>query len=468
MDAKSTLSRVFTGNFPDPGEGSPADSSTLGRNVFHSCLRYTKPMRKGIVLVGMLMALQSASPAAQSSIYADRIAASVNGDVILESDVNAQRQPFIRSLINLPLGVIPPGKRPTDRELLEELIVIKLLEQEAARKNITLDDRAVDAVIDSIKKRNKNMTQDMLVMYLAANGLSYSEFRKLMILQFKLNKLIESEVTKKMPLSEEDAQNYFKANRDKIDDHFVKLVESLTPSRPPEEMARPEIPTHEEIFEGGTLRLRQITLKLPPGARRQDMEKVQALGKRIFQEVLTGADFAKLAQQYSQDSLAKKGGDLGSMNYKEMVPQLQKMVQRMKPGDVTPPLGSKDQIVLFYLAEAKGRHSRNVPIPEKQRKLMEERLKQEYERQAAQMREQAQAASKAPQPKKPESEEQSSPADTTENLKTTSGILTPEEAKEYNKVRDKVMFILRTEKTQEKIKEWIGQLKQDSIIEVKL
>jgi len=468
MLANGASTRDIAGNPPGSFEHNSAGCNPLSRTMFYSCSRHREPTRTVIVLVGILMVLQHTGFAAQAAGYADRIAATVNGAVILESDVNTYRQPFVRSLVNLPLGVIPPGKRPTDRELLEELIVIQLLEQDAAKKGLTLDDRAVDSAIDSIKKRNKNMTQDMLVMHLAANGLSYAEFRKLMMRQFKLTKLIESEVARKVPLSEEDAEVYFKANRDKIDEQYSKLMESLAPPRPTEDMARPEIPTHEEIFEGGTVRLRQITLKVPAGAKRQGQEKAQATAKRIFQEVRTGADFAKLAQQYSQDSLAKSGGDLGSMNYKEMVPALQQMVQRMMPGDVTPPLGGKDQIVLFYLAEAKGRHSKKVPIPEKQRKLMEERLKQEYERQAGQMRDQAQAASKAPKGTKPRAEEESSPADRGDNPKTTSGILTPEETKEYKKVRDKVMLILRSEKTQERLKEWIGQLRKDSIIEVKL
>jgi hypothetical protein len=99
---------------------------------------------------------------------------------------------------------------------------------------------------------------------------------------------------------------------------------------------------------------------------------------------------------------------------------------------------------------------------------MEERLKQEYGRQLDQTREQAQAASKVPQGKKLKAEEESSAGDAANNSKSTSGILTPDEAREFNKVRDKVMGILKTEKIQERMKEWIGQLRKDSIIEIKL
>ena len=121
--------------------------------------------------------------------YSDRIAAIVNSDVILESDVKKAKQPFMRSLMNLPLGVVPPGKWPTEREILDELVVIHLLEQDAAKKGVNLDEKAVDAALESIKKRN-NLSQEQFTIFLAANGLTYSDYRKVMMKQFKLSELI--------------------------------------------------------------------------------------------------------------------------------------------------------------------------------------------------------------------------------------------------------------------------------------
>ncbi len=125
---------------------------------------------------------------------------------------------------------------------------------------------------------------------------------------------------------------------------------------------------------GGKVRLRQIVLKIPSGDKKE-MQKVMAKAQKIYHEAVTGADFAQLAKKYSQDSLASKGGDLGFMNYKDLVPELQKVVQRMKEGDVFQPLGGKDSVIIFYLAEAKNRQMKREPIPEKYRKQLEEQLK---------------------------------------------------------------------------------------------
>ncbi|MGO8822114.1 MAG: hypothetical protein ACLQO6_12950, partial [Desulfomonilaceae bacterium] len=72
-------------------------------------------------LVSVLVCLSVAKMVCAAT-YSDRIAAIVNSDVILESDVKKQKQPLIRNLINLPLGIVPPGKWPTEREILDELV----------------------------------------------------------------------------------------------------------------------------------------------------------------------------------------------------------------------------------------------------------------------------------------------------------------------------------------------------------
>ncbi|MEI7448627.1 MAG: peptidylprolyl isomerase [Desulfomonile sp.] len=402
-----------------------------------------------------------------SSVYSDRVVAVVNNDVILESDLKKHKQPFMRNIMNLPLGVIPPGKWPTEKEILDELIVIRLLEQEAVKKGINLDDKAVEASIESIRKRN-NLSQDQFVLFLAANDMTYADYKKIMTRQFKLTRLIDSEVTRKVPMSEDDAQKYFIANRDKIDEQFSKLVEGLTPARPPGEQVKPDIPTHEEMFIGGKIRLRQITLKIPSEAKQKDVQKVMEISKRIFQDSVAGGDFAKLAQKYSQDPNSKNGGDLGFISYKDMVPGLQKMVQRMKPGDVTPPLKTKDAIIMFYLADAQGRQVKKVPLPEKTRKEMEKRWKEAYERRDTRQNRNPDSESSEENELKGKQKNGADSGKTDDQQKKPSGILSALDEKEYEKVKNKVISIVRNDKIQTRMKEWLEQLKKNSIIDVKL
>lgn len=409
--------------------------------------------------------------------FSDRIVAVVNGDVILKSDVAKQKQPVMRNFFQLPLGVVPPGKVPTEREILDELVAIHLLEQEAAKKNVTVDERSVLASIDAIRKRNK-VTHDQFVVKLAASGMDYADFVKVYGRHLKLTKLIQMEVISKVKIDEKDGEEFFKKNRGRIDEILMELTTGRPASEQPDEEVKPNIPTEMEVYVGGRLRLRQITLEVPKGAKRGEAEKVKKTAQHVLREAMTGADFGALARKYSQDSLAKGGGDLGIMNYKDMVPGVQKLVQHMKEGDVRP-IELKDRVMIFYLEDAKGRTLKKVPIPERERRLLEKRFKEEQQRlKARQPRQPAQAGVAPDQTsEKPNTTQKGANSGKDESAKKddkgkdggkSSGILTPEEEKAYQKVRDKVMAIVRTERMEARMKEWIEQLKKDAIIEVKL
>lgn len=429
-------------------------------------LMETKLKRHFIIILFVAVAVFVQQQTLMAESYSDRIAAIVNSDVILESDVKKAKQPFMRSLMNLPLGIVPPGKWPTEREILDELIVIHLLEQDAAKKGINLDDKAVDAALESIKKRN-NLSQEQFTIFLAANGMSYNDYRKVMMKQFKLTKLIETEVTRKTPITEEDAQKYFKDHKDEIGEQYKKLLESMNVAPPQPEQDKPNIPTHEDLHTGGKIRLRQITLKLPSDKKSKDLNKAMETAKQIYKEAQTGGDFSQLAKKYSQDPLAKSGGDLGFMDYKDMVPALQKMVQRMKPGDMTPPLQSQQAIILFYMDEAKGRQTKSVPIPEKTRKALEKRWQEEKDKRAAQQKARNKHDAEAQEAPDPVSAKNSGDSSNSAASKPT-GILSPEEESEYRKVKGKVMAVMRTDQIKSRMKEWIDTLKKSSIIEVKM
>jgi peptidyl-prolyl cis-trans isomerase SurA len=416
-------------------------------------------MKKTIIgAILVCLAMTGPVPVCCGSLYSDKIVAVVNGDVILESDVKKHKLPVMRNLMNLPLGVIPPGKWPTEKEILDELVIIQLMEQEAARKSVKVDDRAVDASIESIKKRN-NLADDQFAMFLAASGLTIPDYRKVMKRSYLLNKLIAGEVTQKIPLSEEDAVDYFKKHKDEIDDVYKKLTQSVAPPQAQQAEAKmPEIPTHEELNVGGKLRLRQITLKLPTDGKRRDVEKVMEKARQIYDEARTGADFGQLAKKHSQDSSAKSGGDLGSMNYNDMVPNFQKLVERLKEGDITPPLQTPNAVIIFYLQEAKGRTIKKVPIPKRQREEWERRWREEKARREAEIKKQQEQA------KHQEEDE----AEAGDKPKLAAGQLTSEEEKQYLKVRKKIIGIIRHEKIQAKLKDWIDELKKNAIIEEKI
>ncbi len=397
-------------------------------------------------------------------MYSDRIAAVVNGDVILESDIEKHKRPIIRNLTYLPLGVVPPGKWPTEKEILDELIVKRLLEQEAHRRGIKIPEDAVTRLVQQ-KRKSNNLSHDQFVLFLAFNGVQYTDYLDMMRRQIKLNSLLSAEVHDKVPLSEEDAQHYFKDHKDTLEDEYRELVERLAPPEPPKpKEVEPDFPTHREIYVGGTVRIRRIVLTIPPDASRAERTRVEAKARKIMKDARMGADFAKLAKQYSDGPLAASGGDLGYVRYRDLRKNMQELVKSMKKGDVQGPAVTPNGILIFFLADAKGRKTKKVPIPKRVRdQWLKEWKKAQKEKQEA-MR-------KKPPPRNPNKPKGDAAADEPDlkDVKVKDlGILTPEEEKEYAKWREKIIRMLRHKKSNERLKEWIEKLKKNSIIEVKL
>src|SRR5439155_3361214 len=69
----------------------------------------------------------------------------------------------------------------------------------------------------------------------------------------------------------------------------------------------------------------------------QAEDAVKAKAEDILKQAKAGADFAELAKKYSEDEQsAKNGGDLDYFGKGRMVPEFDKVVFEMKPGEISP------------------------------------------------------------------------------------------------------------------------------------
>ena len=60
--------------------------------------------------------------------------------------------------------------------------------------------------------------------------------------------------------------------------------------------------------------------------------------RKIYSQARSGADFGGLARQYSQDSSAGNGGDLGWFADGMMVAPFEEAVHKLKPGQISAPV----------------------------------------------------------------------------------------------------------------------------------
>ena len=93
---------------------------------------------------------------------------------------------------------------------------------------------------------------------------------------------------------------------------------------------------------------------------------------QIRERLLNGASFADMARQYSDDSSAAKGGDLGWVSPGETVPEFEHAMNALKPGEISQPVQTPFG---FHLIEVLARRDQDV-TKERQRLLARQALRE--------------------------------------------------------------------------------------------
>jgi peptidyl-prolyl cis-trans isomerase D len=90
------------------------------------------------------------------------------------------------------------------------------------------------------------------------------------------------------------------------------------------------------------VRARHILFQLTPEAPQETLDAVRAKAQKVLEEARSGADFAELARQYSEDPGSKdQGGDLGFFTRERMVKSFSDAAFSMAPGQISDLVASR-------------------------------------------------------------------------------------------------------------------------------
>lgn len=245
---------------------------------------------------------------------ADRVAAVVGDSIILVSDI--QREILRMEARNVEVPTDPEGRRAAMRQVLDELIDLQLILQAAARDTTLLPtpeliDERVDAAIQDVEQRVGGA--QALQEALAADGMSMTEFREgyrtdiraLQTRQLFLQRRLAD--ARPVVVTEAEMRAFYDAQREQLQE-------------------RPELISLEQVF-------------LRPTAPDSAWTAARAVADSLVRELLTGADFAALAEANSDDpGSAANGGDLGWFRRGNMVPEFEDVAFRMPDNQVSPPV----------------------------------------------------------------------------------------------------------------------------------
>ena len=88
-------------------------------------------------------------------------------------------------------------------------------------------------------------------------------------------------------------------------------------------------------------RVSHILIKVPAVGGSAAEDQARARAESALARIRGGADFAQVAKEMSEDpSTASRGGDLGLISAGELVPEVDKLIQSLKPGELGGPVRS--------------------------------------------------------------------------------------------------------------------------------
>jgi peptidyl-prolyl cis-trans isomerase SurA len=269
------------------------------------------------ILTGItLLALLALHPSLSQAQVVDGIAAVVNEELITTFELDKEYQQMQKEADKIPAA----EKMGLRSVALNRLVDKKLIEQKVRELDIKVMDDEVKLAIDDVKKQN-NMDQDALVRALAAQGLTFEQYRTQLKEQLEKLRLMSQEVRSKIQVGDQEVRDYYEANRAKYG-----AVEQF--------------------------RARHIFFKVDRKGGAAELARVEAVAAGVLKEARAGKDFAELAKTYSNDpAAAKDGGDLGTFKKADMLPEIGDSVAAMKPGEISELVLSQAGLHIIKLEE---------------------------------------------------------------------------------------------------------------------
>lgn len=174
--------------------------------------------------------------------------------------------------------------------VLDSLIEQKVISKEAAKQNIKVTDKEINAELENLKSQYGG--EDALNQALASSGVKLSELKKDLKTNIEAKKMVESTIN----IKDSEMKSYFDQNKDSL-------------------------ATEAQVKASHILVADEKT------------------AKEVKAKLDKGEDFAKLAKEYSTDTASKSdGGNLGYFKKSDMVEAFANKAFSMKVNEVSDPV----------------------------------------------------------------------------------------------------------------------------------
>jgi len=283
----------------------------------------------------------------QQEHHAPDVWAVVNGVEIKRDEV----EKYYKSRIN------PEAQETSPEEILsgklnvvEQLINNEILLERAKKLNLEASDGEVE---DKFTELKSPFTEEEFQRKLKEGGMTVDDLKHDLRRQLSIQKLLNREVAAKVTITDQDVTDFYNINRNQFN-----------VAEPRFHISKIEITPHKDAL---------IRNRKNDDATNE--AEAQRKAKMLEDKLNSGADFAQLAMDYSEDpNTAVNGGDLGyipesALNAPQTDPLLKKEVMSLKPGQVSAPIVLKDRTLILKLVAREAAGQRGVDDPQVQQMI---------------------------------------------------------------------------------------------------
>ncbi len=258
-------------------------------------------MSSRAVLLAVLLAL----PLGAGAAIVDRVAAVVNDEVVTLSQIYDLGGPFIEERVT-SAGGDPLARRAAELEVLDQIVLRRLIAQETLKLGLDVDDDEVAQGLERLAAQN-GMTVDQLRQEIERQGLVWVDYRA----EFKEN-LRQQKFTVNIIYPR------IKVDEDELKDAYRRLIASSN------------LP---QVMDVGA-----IFLSWPLGADDAAKQRVRDAASAAVARVRGGETFAAVAAEVDQGPYGANGGKMGTFAQGELLPVLDEPLAALSVGGVSDPI----------------------------------------------------------------------------------------------------------------------------------
>jgi peptidyl-prolyl cis-trans isomerase SurA len=244
----------------------------------------------------------------------EQILVKVNGEIFTKTDLEQRQVAALRQkgqAIDLKSDLSNAQLRKALDEVTPQIMVDAvdemLIVQRGKELGYKLGDDQFKGVLENIKKENKMESEEQFQAALKAENMSLADLRRNLERQMIQQRVQQNEVLGKIGVTDDEARKYYESH----------LNEFTTPP---------------------TVTLREILVAVNGDAKVMNVaadEAAQARAEAIRKRVTSGGEsFEKLAAEVSDSPSKANAGLIGPLSVNDISPDLRKLIEGMKQGDV--------------------------------------------------------------------------------------------------------------------------------------